>query len=119
MSAAAWIGAALLVLTAAFQVALALGAPYGEATMGGRAATVDGVLTSRYRGLAAVSALVLVGLAVVVVMDGPAWPKWAVAAFLIINSVANFTAPHRLERRVFGPIAAAAAVATAMTAFAA
>jgi hypothetical protein len=115
VSAAAWVGAALLVLVATFQVALALGAPYGEATMGGRADSVDGVLTNRYRAFAAISALVLVGLAAVLLMDAT-WPKWAVAAFLVVNSVANFAAPHRLERWGFGPIAAAAAVAAAVAA---
>jgi hypothetical protein len=119
VSAAAWIAAALLSLVAMFQVALALGAPYGEATMGGRADTVDGVLTNRYRVLASVSALVLVGLAAVVLIDDPAWPRWIVAAFLVINSIANFTAPHRLERWALGPVAAAAALATALAAGAA
>jgi hypothetical protein len=36
--------AALLVGVSGFQVALAAGAPWGEATQGGRAANVDGVL---------------------------------------------------------------------------
>ena len=33
-----------LIAVAAFQVALGVGAPYGDAVLGGHAATVDGVL---------------------------------------------------------------------------
>jgi hypothetical protein len=41
---AAVAAALLMAAVAVFQVALAAGLPLGEATMGGRAATVDGVL---------------------------------------------------------------------------
>jgi hypothetical protein len=45
---------------AIFQVALAAGAPYGDAVFGGRAPTAAGVLTSPFRVLAVVQAVVLV-----------------------------------------------------------
>ena len=49
----------LLITVSGFQAALAAGLPLGEATMGGRASTVDGVLQPRYRAIAVVSAIVL------------------------------------------------------------
>lgn len=115
---AAWIAAALLVGVAIFQVALALGAPFGDATMGGRAETVNGVLTPRYRVVAAASAVVLAGFAWVVLLDGLSWPKWVVAALLGVSSLANFAASHPLERWLFAPVAAVTAAACAVTALA-
>lgn len=57
---AAVAAAVLIAGVAAFQVALAAGLPLGEATMGGRAATVDGVLQPPYSAVALGSAVVLV-----------------------------------------------------------
>lgn len=42
-------GALPLVAAAGFQVALWRRAPYGDAVLGGRAPTTDGVLTTPYR----------------------------------------------------------------------
>ena len=53
LHAVALLGALPLVGVAAFQVGLWLGAPYGDAVLGGRATTVDGVLAPPYRWAAA------------------------------------------------------------------
>lgn len=101
---------------AGFQLALALGLPLGEATLGGRASTTNGVLTGPFRLVAAVSAFVLILVAWIVlaragvVGSGPfgdtfvAWATWTIFVFLVLNTVANFAAPHPVERWVMGTI---------------
>lgn len=123
------VGASLLVAgVAAFQLALSFGLPLGEATLGGRAPTVDGVLTANFRGLAVVSALILVGISWVilaragVVSTGPLsdtfviWATWGILGFLVLNTVANFSAPHPVERWVMGSITLVIAVLVGVTA---
>ena len=93
----------------AFQLALAAGLPLGEATMGGRAATVEGVLEPRYRAIALGSAVVLVLAAWIVLaraglvpifLDDQAlvWSTWVVAGFLALNTATNLSGRHPLER---------------------
>jgi hypothetical protein len=106
---AAVIAAGLMVAIAGFQVALAAGLPLGEATMGGRAATNDGVLQGQYRAVALGSAVVLVLTAWIVLgragvlpglLDPQAlvWAAWVVAGFLALNTVTNLSGRHPLER---------------------
>jgi hypothetical protein len=89
-----------------FQLTLSLGLPLGSATWGGRAPTVNGALATSFRPVAAVSAVVLLGIAWLVlaragVVGGGllgdtalAWAAWAILGFLVLNTVANFAAPH-------------------------
>jgi hypothetical protein len=106
---AAVVAAVLLAAVAAFQVALAAGLPLGEATMGGRAATVDGVLQPSYRAVAFGSAVVLVLAAWIVLAraglvpiflggQALAWGAWVVAGFMALNTVTNLSGRHPLER---------------------
>ena len=107
---AAIIAAVLIAAAAAFQVALALGAPLGEATMGGRAPTVNGVLTPPFRVVAVLSAItLLIGAWVVLARAGVAgagflgrdllgWITWATVAFLALNTLSNLSGRHPLER---------------------
>jgi hypothetical protein len=125
---AAKAAAALLGVVAAFQVALALGAPWGEATQGGRAATThDGVLTAGGRTLAAVSATVLVAAAAVVlaragVVRTRIRPRvlrratWTIAAILAVNTLGNVAGHHPFERWVMGGISVIAMTLTAIVA---
>lgn len=106
----------LIAAVAAFQLALALGAPLGAAVFGGRAPTRDGVLTAPFRVLAIVQALILllfgwILLARTAVVTAPvlasatlAWATWVIVAFLVLNTVANLSAPHPVERWVMGSI---------------
>ena len=57
----ALVAAALLALAVAFQIGLALGAPWGAAAYGGRAVLNDGVLPVAYRCASGVAALTLLG----------------------------------------------------------
>jgi len=127
---AAVAAAVLLAGVIAFQVALAAGLPLGEATMGGRAATVDGVLQPLYRAVALGSAVVL-GLAAWIVLgraglvpiflDGQALAggAWVVAGFLALNTVTNLSGRHALERWGMASITLAAVLLVGYVAYAA
>jgi hypothetical protein len=127
---AAVVAALLMVGVAAFQVALAAGLPLGEATMGGRAATIDGVLQPRYRAIALGSAVVLVLAAWIVLgradiapsfLGGQAlaWAAWIVAGFLALNTLTNLSGRHPVERWGMASITLAAALLVAYVAYAA
>jgi len=125
------VAAALLMAgVIAFQVALAAGLPLGEATMGGRAATVDGVLQPPYRAIAFGSAVVLVLGAWIVLgragtvpifISGQAlvWSAWVVAGFMALNTLTNLSARHPLERWGMSSITLAAALLVGYVAYAA
>lgn len=113
---AAVAAAVLIAGVAAFQLALAVGLPLGEATLGGRAPTADGVLSPSFRALALVSALILVMAAWVVLARagvaaaGPVsqtfviWASRGILGFLLLNTIGNLAAPHPVERWVMGSI---------------
>src|SRR6266508_1491458 len=118
---AAVAAAVLLAAVAAFQVALAAGLPLGEATMGGRAATVGGVLQPPYRAIALGSAVVLVLAAWIVLgraglvpifLGGQTlvWSAWVVTGFMALNTLTNLSGRHPLERWGMSSIALAAAL---------
>lgn len=97
---------ALLVIAAAFQSALALGAPWGRCAYGGRAAGEDGTLASRYRWSSALTVLVLAVAAwSVLAANGPL--LWAFAALFLVNTGANLAGAHPVERWGMGSITAA------------
>jgi hypothetical protein len=101
---------------AAFQLALAAGAPLGDAVLGGNATTHEGVLSASFRALAAVQSLflllmgwVLLARAAVVSVpflggDTLTWITWVIVAVLALNTIANLAAPHPVERWVMGSI---------------
>jgi hypothetical protein len=115
---------------AIFQLALAAGLPLGEATMGGRAATVAGVLRPRYRVIALASAAVLILTAWIVLgraglvdtfLGGQvlSWATWVVAGFLVLNTLTNLSGKHPLERLGMSSITLISAVLVGYVAFAA
>lgn len=95
-----------------FQVALALGAPWGSYAMGGAR---PGRLPGGMRAAAVVQALVIAGLAVVVLSEAdlllPAisatfpWLIWVVVAFSALSTVLNAITPSGGERRLWLPVA--------------
>lgn len=87
----------LVTSAAVLQTALALGAPWGNAAYGGRAATVHGRLPGRYRAASACTVLVLAvaGWAAVADIDVL---SWTFAAMFAANSAANLAGTHPLER---------------------
>ena len=126
MTTAAAIAATVLFLaTAAFQLALALGAPWGAHVLGGR---YPDRLPGRLRLFSAIAAVVLAGAGLVVLgRAGVIVPPpgavaflapacWVIAAFLGLNTLGNLRSNSRLERTVFAATTAALAVLSAYVA---
>lgn len=96
----------------AFQGALALGAPWGEYTMGG---AYRGSLPPRLRVAAVGQALVLAVLVLIVlskagVVDVPVvrdlpWLPWVAVAFSVVSLVLNAISRSPSERRIWVPVA--------------
>lgn len=113
---AAVAAAVLAAGVAAFQLALAAGAPLGDAVLGGNAPTHDGVLTAPFRTLASIQSMVLLLLGWVLlartsVVTMPflggstlTWLTWGIVVLLALNTVANLAAHHPVERWVMGSI---------------
>lgn len=118
----ALLAVALLALAAAFQIGLAVGAPWGAAAYGGRAVSDDGDLPGVYRLGSGVAALMLLGamwvvLASVSVVDrGPVSlavltvTLWCLAAMFGLNTLGNARGRHPLERWGAGSVTALLAV---------
>lgn len=107
----AWAYAGLTLVIVLFQVALALGQPWGRLTMGGR---FPGVLPSTMRLAAVGQGLLLLALALVVLASAgqiplflPGWTVWGVVAITAVTTVLNLITPSAPERRLWGPIAIA------------
>ena len=95
----------------AFQLALALGAPWGSYAMGGRfpgkfppamrvAAVVQALLLGLFAGVVMVRAALLPGWPLVA-----EWPIWVVVAFSTVSLVLNTITPSARERRIWMPVA--------------
>ena len=111
-TAAALVFAIVTVGAIMFQLALALGAPWGQYAMGG---AIPGRLPRRLRVAAVVQALVLALLALVVlahaglvgvspVRDLP-WLVWLAVAFSAVSLVLNAISRSTGERRIWVPVA--------------
>ena len=104
--------AAALLTLAGFQVALALGAPWGAAAWGG---THDGALPAGLRAGSAVAALVWVGVALVVLrrLLGPVGRRrtlLVVAVYSCLGVLLNAASLSSLERAIWAPFCLAVAV---------
>ena len=96
----------------AFQIALALGAPWGEYAMGG---AYSGQFPPELRVAAIVQAVILAGLALVVLARAgialPTWSRmsrwlvWVVVAFSALSLVLNIITPSAGERVIWAPVA--------------
>jgi hypothetical protein len=101
-------GLSLIVIL--FQFALALGAPWGAASMGGK---FPGVYPPKMRVIALVNALIIFGLTVIVFSRaGMCFPKlfgfsesanWFVVAFTAIGTLLNTITPSKIER-IWAPV---------------
>lgn len=110
---AAWTAAALLYAIAAFHVALALGAPWGELTQGGG---TSGSLTTSGRIVAAVScvlSIVMAGAILGRVGRGPfrlrsprvtAVLAWSTTAYAVVGVVLNLITRSTAERALWAPV---------------
>ncbi len=109
---AALIFAALTSLVALFQLALALGAPWGAVAMGG---AFPGVYPPAMRAVALVQVLILGGVGLVVCVRAglvfprwtaaARWPTWVVVGLLAVGVVLNLITPSGLERLIWAPVA--------------
>ena len=99
------------VIAAGFQFALALGAPWGEYTMGGR---FPGKLPPKMRLAALIQIVILFVLALIVLIkSGLAFSQfssigntaiWFVVAFFVLGSILNLLTPSKGERMIWGPV---------------
>ena len=122
---AATIAALLFAAMAGFQASLAAGAPFGAHVLGGRHV---GRLPTRLRVASGLAAIILVTCAVVVLARAGAIPTarsfegvvavacWVVAAFLVLNTLANLASKSRLERTLFAGLTALLAALSASVA---
>jgi hypothetical protein len=122
---AAVLAAVLFLGMAAFQASLALGVPVGAHVLGGR---YRGALPNRLRAFSALAAAILVGGALVILARAGAigWPvgaagvlvpaSWAIAAFLVLNTLGNVASKSRLERTLFAATTASLAALSAFVA---
>jgi hypothetical protein len=100
----------LLALSAAFQLGLAAGAPWGAAAYGGRAIPGHGALPPAHRLGSGVSALVLLSViwvvlaAVDLIARGPVSSTvltillWCLTVLFALNTLGNLRGRHPLER---------------------
>jgi hypothetical protein len=113
MPAATALSAAGLMGVAAFQAALAAGAPYGHLAWGGAGGV--GVLPARLRVASAASAGVWLGAATLV-LNGHRLATRRIAGLLVVGSAMNAASPSRAEARLWAPAALALAAITAAAA---
>ena len=101
----------LCAIVALFQLALALGAPWGEYTMGGR---FRGQLPPNMRIAALIQIIILLSMAfIVLIKSGWAFSQfysigrvgiWFVAAFFVLGSILNLATPSKSERTIWAPL---------------
>jgi len=125
-TAAALVAVVLLAVVAVFQLALALGAPWGAAAWGGQN---PGVLPTRLRIASGLAGVVIYPLLIVLVFSAAGWvsigwlsdlgnlPMWILAVLLGLGALANFASRSPRER-IWGPVAGAVAVCCAILALA-
>ncbi|MEJ2000828.1 MAG: hypothetical protein P8X77_05465 [Maritimibacter sp.] len=93
-----------------FQIALTLGAPWGQFTQGG---IYPGVLPLPGRIVAATSIIVLTGMALAMLSASgswPHWPRWTGWVALLLQATTttlNWITPSEAERWLWGPITSA------------
>ena len=101
----------LTAIVAAFQLALAFGAPWGEMTMGGK---FPGRLPLRMRVAALVQILLLAFISLIVATragllldnysDFSTSAIWFVVVFCTLSAILNIITPSKKERMLWGPV---------------
>ncbi len=109
---AAFVFTILVFLAVFFQFCLVAGLPWGRLTMGGRH---PGTLPSKMRWAAGLQALLLAGLALIVMSRAglvlATWRSftksgvWVVVAICVVSLVMNLVTPSPWERRIWAPVA--------------
>jgi hypothetical protein len=120
---AAIVAVVVLLVITTFQLALALGAPWGAAAWGG---SHPGVLPGRLRvasamvglGVYPLIALLILATAGHVKVDIPGsgpTAMWVLTGFFILGGIANFASRSKVER-IWGPFTLVLAISTAVIA---
>ena len=121
---AAILGVVLLALVGAFQIALALGAPWGAAAWGG---AHPGVLPPRLRVSSLIAGVVIYPVLLLFVLASaglaylpwmPATGRvgmWVLSGVFAVDAVANFASRSKVER-LWGPVSLAIALCSAIVA---
>jgi hypothetical protein len=97
---------------AAFQLALALGAPFGRAAWGGGHVRLPGrlrVASAVAIGIWILAAMVVLGRVGYASPLAPGvfrWAIWILVGLLAIGAIMNFASRSRLERLIWGPVGA-------------
>lgn len=124
MQTAGIVAIALLAVVLAFQLALALGAPWGAAAWGG---AHQGVLPKRLRIASAIAGVVVYPIIIALVLaasgliDATWFPvgrsivMWTLAGLLGLGALGNFVSRSPRER-LWGPVALAIAICCAIIA---
>lgn len=111
---------------AAFQIALAMGAPFGDHVWGG---SLPEVLPAGWRIASGIAAGALIWMTLVVLAragvmrTSPIAPRhltratWMIAVYMALNTLGNFASGNTFEQQVFGPITAVIAALTAVVAY--
>ncbi|MCF1713260.1 hypothetical protein L0U88_01300 [Flavihumibacter sp. RY-1] len=121
MAALVFTLATLLVVL--FQLCLAIGLPWGAASMGGK---FPGKYPSKMRWVAILNAIVLLVLIMIVVIRaGLVFPEllfyssiaiWVVVLFALVGTILNSITPSKIER-IWAPVALIQLISSAMVAF--
>ena len=109
----------LALIVAVFQLALALGMPWGKLTWGGK---FPGALPTHMRAVALISFVLLVAFCVIVSTRAGVllseWQPisriliWVVVAYCALGVIANAATPSRWERRIWLPVVIAMLVSS-------
>lgn len=112
------------VVVVGFQIALALGAPWGEFAMGG---AYPGQFPPPLRVAAVIQALLLLGFMLVVLGQAglislpgrlaSRWLLWVVVVFSAVSLVLNLITPSTGERAIWAPVALVMLVGSGVVAF--
>jgi hypothetical protein len=120
---AAVLAAAGFLVIATFQVALALGAPLGQAAWGGRKPRLPTRLrigSAVAAGIWIFAALIVLGRAGSAVSPLPGaverWGTWILVGLLVVGALMNFASSSRWERYLWGPFASILIVPTLVVA---
>jgi hypothetical protein len=94
-----------------FQFCLAIGLPWGEASMGGK---FPGKYPPKMRIVALINMLILSCMVVIVLVEADVWlPQlksiaktgiWLVLTFSIISVILNILTPSKIERNIWAPV---------------
>ena len=118
MRVAGIVGVVLLAAVEVFQIALALGAPLGKASWGGRH---EGVLPARLRIASGVAALLIYPLMAFLILAASSLVEtnltaatretamWVLTALFGLGALANFASRSRIER-IWGPVSLGVAI---------